>query len=50
MEILLLIFKAFLFVLEITFELWKRQNRKALDAEIIQRLEVIENQVRKLKP
>lgn len=48
MEILLLIFRIFLFVLEITFELWKRQKRKALDAEIIQRLEIIENQVKKL--
>lgn len=50
MEILLLIFKVFLFVLETIFELWKRQTRKALDAEIIQRLENIENQVRKLNP
>ncbi len=48
-QILLLVFKTLLFVSEITFELWKRQNKKASDAEIIKRLEVIENQVRKLK-
>ena len=49
MEILLLVVKAFLFVLEMTFELWKRQNRKALDVEIIQRLSSLENEVKKLK-
>jgi hypothetical protein len=47
-QILLLVFKACLFVSEITFELWKRQNRKASDAEIIKRLERLENQVKKL--
>jgi hypothetical protein len=49
-QILLLVFKTFLFVSEITFELWKRQNKKASDAEIIKRLEMLENQIRKLKP
>ena len=49
MGILLLIFKSFFFVSEIIFELWKRTKRKALDAEIIQRLERLENQVKKLK-
>jgi hypothetical protein len=49
MEILLLVVKAFLFVLEMAFELWKRQNRKALDAQIIQRLHSLENEVKKLK-
>ena len=50
MEILLLILKAFLFVSEITFELSKRAKRKASDAEIIKRLERLENEVKKLKP
>lgn len=49
MEILLLVIKGFLFVSEVTFELWKRAKRKASDAEIIQRLERLENQVKKLK-
>ncbi len=43
MEILLLFFKAFLFVSEITFELWKRTKRKAFDDEIIKRLICLEN-------
>ncbi len=50
MEILLLIVKAILFVFEMTFELWKRQNRKALDAQIIQRLDSLEKEIKKLNP
>lgn len=42
MEILLLVFKAFLFVCEIIFGLWNRQKEKALNDLIIQRLELIE--------
>ncbi|HMS39753.1 MAG TPA: hypothetical protein PKE69_05970 [Pyrinomonadaceae bacterium] len=47
-QILLLVFKTFLFVAEIAFELWQRQKKKAIDAEIINRLEALENQVKKL--
>ena len=50
MEILLLIVKVFLFVCDITFELWKRAKRKASDAEIIKRLERLEQEFKKLKP
>ena len=50
MEILLLVVKAFLSVSEITFELWKRTKRKASDAEIIKRLEQLENEIKKLNP
>lgn len=49
MEILLLVFNTLLFVSEIVFELLKRTKRKALDAEIIQRLISLENQVKELK-
>lgn len=49
MEFLLLVFKVFLFVSEITFELWKRAKRKASDAEIIKRLERLEKEFKKLK-
>jgi hypothetical protein len=48
MEILLLVFKTFLFALEVAFELWRRQKEKASDGLNIKRLEVVENQVRKL--
>lgn len=48
-NILLLVFKAFLFVSEITFELWKRQSEKASDAEIIKRLDSLENEIKRLK-
>lgn len=48
-QILLLVFKTFLFVSEISFELWRRQNKKAFDAEIIKRLEAFENQVNEVK-
>ncbi len=50
MEILLLFFKAFLFVSEITFELWKRTKRKAFDDEIIKRLDCLENEIKRLNP
>ena len=49
MEIQLLFFKAFLFVLDITFELWKRTKRKAFDDEIIKRLTSLENEIKRLK-
>jgi hypothetical protein len=49
MEILLLVFKTFLFVCEIIFGLWNRQKEKALNDRIIQRLDCIENQIKKLK-
>jgi hypothetical protein len=48
-QILLLVFKACLFVSEITFELWKRKNRKASDAEIIKRLNNLEKEIKRLK-
>lgn len=50
MEILLLIFKTILFVSEIVFGLWKQQKEKALNAEIIQRLDNLEKEVKTLKP
>ena len=50
MEILLLIIKAVLFVCDLTLELWKRTKRKASDAEIIKRLERLENEIKKLNP
>jgi hypothetical protein len=37
MEILLLVFKVFLFVCKIIFGLWNRQKEKALNDRIIQR-------------
>jgi hypothetical protein len=49
MEILLLVFKASLFVCEIIFGLWNRQKEKALNDQIIQRLNCLENQIKKLK-
>jgi hypothetical protein len=49
MEILLLVFKAFFFVGEIIFGLWNRQKEKALNELIIQRLDCLENQIKKLK-
>ena len=49
MEILLLVFKAFLFVSEIIFGLWNRQKEKALNERIIQRLVILENEIKKLK-
>jgi hypothetical protein len=48
MEILLLVFKASLFVCEIVFGLWNRQKEKALNDQIIQRLSSLENQIKKL--
>ncbi len=50
MEILLLVFKAFLFVSEIIFGLWNRQKEKALNEQIIQRLISLEKQIKKLNP
>jgi hypothetical protein len=50
MEILLLVFKALLFVCEIVFGLWNRQKEKALNDQIIQRLNCLENQIKNLKP
>jgi hypothetical protein len=49
MEILLLVFKASLFVCEIIFGLWNRQKEKALNDRIIQRLDCLENEIKKLK-
>ena len=49
MEILLLIFKIILFVEEIVFTLWKQRKEKALNAEIIQRLDNLEKEVKTLK-
>lgn len=49
MEILLLVSKMFFFVLEVTFGLWKLLKEKTLDAEIIQRLQHLEKEVKKLK-
>lgn len=48
-QILLLVFKTLLFVSEITFELWKQTKRKASDAEIIKRLDSLENEIKRLK-
>jgi hypothetical protein len=49
MEILLLVLKALLFVCEIIFGLWNRQKEKALNELIIQRLNRLENEIKKLK-
>jgi hypothetical protein len=49
--ILLLVWKTFLFIFEVAFELWKREKEKAFNDLIIKRLESIENEVKgKLKP
>ena len=50
MEILLLIFKAVLFAGEIVFGLWRQRKEKALNAEIIQRLDNLKKEVKTLKP
>jgi hypothetical protein len=48
-QILLLFFKTLLFVCEIIFGLWNRQKEKALNEHIIQRLNSLENEIKKLK-
>ncbi|MCU0240341.1 MAG: hypothetical protein MUC29_12950 [Pyrinomonadaceae bacterium] len=48
-QILLLLFKTFLFCSEIAFEFWKRQKEKASDAEFVKRFEVIEKEVKEIK-
>jgi hypothetical protein len=50
MEILLLVFKTFLFVCEIIFGLWNSQKEKASNELIIQRLNSLEKQIKKLNP
>ncbi|MCU0238253.1 MAG: hypothetical protein MUC29_02345 [Pyrinomonadaceae bacterium] len=47
--ILLLVFKTFLFVSEIYFEFWKRTKEKTSDAEIIERFDYLEKEVKEIK-
>ncbi len=48
-QILLLFFKTLLFCSEICFEFWKRAKEKTSDAEIIERFNVLENEVKEIK-